>query len=211
MRCDMSQSLVREYYAAFNERRISDASALFALDATVEHLAFAQTFRGPDAYTQFAELWLRAFPDAVLRIDHIEPRGDTICEVDLIAEGTHVGILELGPFGSLKPSGQRMAIRVRELLELRGRRIGYSCLSFDTQAFIRQLAHIDYAQLTAHIGQLHKLCEDLGQSGDPERRRSVTEQIGRELDAARLVVRPWFRDRDEHPDFRPNRAAKSNS
>src|SRR5436190_16105970 len=120
----MSTSLVREYYTAFNERRIPDASALFTIDATLEHLPFAQTFRGPDAYMQFAELWLRAFPDAVLRIEHIEPRGDTISEVDLIAEGTHVGILELGTFGSFKPTGQRMAIRIRELLEMRGSRIG---------------------------------------------------------------------------------------
>jgi|SRR3954449_6659275 predicted ester cyclase len=192
--CHMSTSLVREYYTAFNERRIPDASALFTIDATLEHLPFAQTFRGPDAYTQFAELWLRAFPDAVLRIEHIEARGDTISEVDLIAEGTHVGILELGTFGSFKPTGQRMAIRIRELLEMRGTRIGYSCLSFDTQALIRQLADIDYAQLTAHMDRLHELREGLRNHGaDPERRKTVTEQIGRELDAARLVIRPWFR------------------
>ena len=193
MRSDMPTSLVREYYAAFNERRIPDASRLFAIDATLEHLPFAQTFRGPDAYTQFAQLWLRAFPDAVLRIEHIEPRGDTISEVDLVAEGTHVGVLALGPLGSFKPTGQRVAIRIRELLELRGGRIGYSCLSFDTQALIRQLAAIDYAQLTTHIDQLSALRENLSQHGDAERRRVVVEQIGRELDAARLVVRPWFR------------------
>jgi hypothetical protein len=38
------------------------------------------------------------------------------------------------------------------------------------------------------------LREDLRQSSsDPERRRTLTEQVGKELDAARLVVRPWFR------------------
>lgn len=190
----MSKSLVREYYAAFNERRILEASALFAIDATLEHMPFAQTFRGPDAYTQFAGLWLRAFPDALLRVEHIELRGDTIVEVDFVAEGTHLGTLQLGSFGSFKPSGQRMAIRIRELLELRGGRIGYSCLSFDTHAFIRQLADIDYGQLAAHLDRIHTLREGLRQSSsDPERRRTVTEQIGRELDAARLVVRPWFR------------------
>jgi ketosteroid isomerase-like protein len=193
-RCDMSKTLVREYYAAFNERRIRDASALFSLDATLEHMPLAQTFRGPEAYTQFAGLWLRAFPDAVLTIEHIELRGDTIVEIDFVAEGTLVGTLQLGSFGSFKPSGQRMAIRIRELLELRGGRIGYSCLSFDTHAFIRQLADVDYAQLAAHLDRLHVLREDLRHSNsDSERRRTVTEQIGRELDAARLVVRPWFR------------------
>jgi ketosteroid isomerase-like protein len=194
MRADLSKSLVGKYYAAFNERRIPDASALFALDATLEHMPLAQTFRGPDAYTQFAALWLRAFPDALLRVEHIELRGDTIVEVDVIAEGTHVGTLELGAFGSFKPSGQRLTIRIRELLELRGGRIGYSCLSFDTHAFIRQLADIDYTQLTSHLDRLHLLRDDLRQTGsDPDRRRTVAEQIGSELDAARLVVRPWFR------------------
>jgi predicted ester cyclase len=190
----MPKPLIREYYAAFNERRIRDASALFAVDATLEHMPSAQTFRGPEAYTQFAGLWLQAFPDAVLRVEHIELRGDTIVEVDFVAEGTHVGTLQLGSFGSFKPSGQRMAIRIRELLEFRGGRIGYSCLSFDTHAFIRQLADIDYAQLAAHLDRIAMLREDLRQSSShPERRRTLTEQIGKELDAARLVVRPWFR------------------
>src|SRR3954468_11589932 len=181
-RCEISKSFVHQYYAAFNERRIGDASALFALDATLEHMPLAKTFRGPDAYTEFAGLWLQAFPDAVLIIDRIETRGDTIVEVDVVAEGTHVGTLQLGSFGSVKPNGNRMAIRIRELLGLRGGKIGYSCLSFDTQAFVRQLADIDYAQLAKHLEQLQLLREDLRHSSsDVERRQAVTERIGQEL------------------------------
>ena len=197
-RCEISESFVHQYYAAFNERRIGDASALFAFDATLEHLPLGKTFRGPDAYTEFAGLWLQAFPDAVLMIDRIETRGDTIVEVDVVAEGTHVGMLQLGSFGSIKPNGNRVAIRIRELLELRGGKIGYSCLSFDTHAFVRQVADIDYAQLARHLDRLQVLREELRQgTADFERRHSVTEQIGKELDAARLVVRPWFRPKAE--------------
>lgn len=195
-RCEISKSFVHEYYAAFNERRIGDASALFALDATLEHMPLGKTFRGPDAYTEFAGLWLQAFPDAVLMIDRIETRGDTIVEVDVVAEGTHVGTLQLGSFGSVKPNGNRMAIRIRELLELRGGKIGYSCLSFDTQAFVRQLADVDYVQLAKHLDRLQILRDELRQSsGDFDRRHCVTEQLGKELDAARLIVRPWFRSK----------------
>jgi hypothetical protein len=28
---------------------------------------------------------------------------------------------------------------------------------------------------------------------DADRRRRLTEEVGRELDAARLVIRPWYR------------------
>ena len=33
-------------------------------------------------------MWVEAFPDGQLRIDQVEQRGDTICEVNLVATGT---------------------------------------------------------------------------------------------------------------------------
>jgi len=189
-----TQSLIHRYYAAFNDRQINEASALFALDAVLEHLPLGQTFRGPDAYVQFAAAWIQALPDARVTIERVAPRGDTIAEVDLLTEGTHDGTLDLGSYGSFKPTGQRVALRLRELLEWCGGRITYSCLSFDTHALIRQLTLVDYPQLMTHLDQIHELRRTLDdRSVDAEQRRRITEQIGQELDAARLVVRPWFR------------------
>jgi len=189
----MSESLIQRYYAAFNARRIPEASSLFNADAVLAHASFEQRFRGPDAYAQFVASWLQAFPDAQLKVERVGFKGDTIAEVDLIAEGTHCGQLQLGSYGSFERTGQRVALRVRELLELRGGKISYAAWSFDTHALVRQLVPIDYAELTIHLDRLDGLRQTLGRTVGADCRRTIADEIGRELDAARLVVRPWFR------------------
>ena len=99
----MTHMLIREYYACFNEHRFRDAADLFALDAVLEHQPFGPATRGGGGYLQFAQMWTDAFPDGTLTIDHVEQRGDTICEVDLVAMGTHAGDIDMGPFGVFKP------------------------------------------------------------------------------------------------------------
>ena len=185
---------VRQYYTAFNERRIADACALFTRDATVEHLSFGAAHHGSDAFAQFAAKWLRAFPDALFTVERVEQCGDTICEVDLVATGTHLDVLDLAAYGTFKPSGARTTIHMRELLEVRGGKITHASLSFDIHDLVHQLASIDYAALMRHLDQLQQLRDELATvATDRDAQRNVTERIGRELDAARLVVRPWFR------------------
>src|ERR671937_2574733 len=109
---------IRAYYACFNERRFGDAVALFTPDAIVEHIPFGSWDKGGAAYQRFAETWIRAFPDAVLTIERISRRGETLFEVDLRATGTHLGCLEIGSFGTFKPTGARTTLRLRELLDV---------------------------------------------------------------------------------------------
>lgn len=190
----MADTLVRRYYAAFNEHRVADAAALFARDATVEQPPFTGSLRGGDAYVQFAQTWVEAFPDARLTIEHVEQRGDTICEVDLVATGTHRGVLRLGAYGTLNASGLQAVLRMRELLEVQSGRITYASLSFNIHDLIYQLAFVDYPRLNARLARIQQIREDLfGATDDPDRRRQLTEDLGRELDAARLTVRPWYR------------------
>jgi predicted ester cyclase len=189
----MSEHLIRQYYAYFNQRRVKDAATLFADDATFDHPPFANTAYGGSGYMHFAETWLRAFPDAQLRIDHVNQRSAGIYEIDLVATGTHSGMLDLGPYGRLSPSGGKTTFRIREMLHVQEGKIVHSSLSFDIHDLLYQLAHIDYAELDAHLGEILQLRDELGQVGDdPERHRRVIERMGRELDAARIVVRPWF-------------------
>ncbi len=135
----VSHLLIRQYYACFNERRFAEAAELFALDAVLEFPPFGNAACGPEGYLRFAELWVRAFPDGRLDIEHVEQRGDTICEVDLIGTGTHVGDFDLGPYGVFKASGAKARLRFRELLEIRVGKITYSSLTFDVHDLIRQL------------------------------------------------------------------------
>src|SRR5207245_11281590 len=95
----MTHLLIREYYTCFNERRFRDAADLFAADAVIEHPPFGPATRGGNGYMQFAQMWTGAFPDGTMTIDHVEQRGDTICEVDLVAVGTHTGDVDTGPSG----------------------------------------------------------------------------------------------------------------
>jgi predicted ester cyclase len=190
----MSDQLVRDYYRCFNERRIVTAGTLFAPDAVVEMPPFVQRAHGSDAYVRFADTWLRAFPDAVLTMEHLEQRNETMCEVDLIATGTHAGPLDLGALGLLRPSGVRLTLRLRELLEIRDGHIVYASLEFDLNGLIRQLNRIDYEQLRTSLDTIRQLADELTNAQpESEQQRDVTERLGRSLDAARLIVRPQFK------------------
>lgn len=130
--------LIREYYKAFNERRFDDAAELFTDDAPIEHLPGAVTRRGPAGYLDSAREAVAAFPDLHLRMTHVEQRGDTICEVDVVCTGTHEGEWSMGTLGPFKPSGRRHSYRFREVLEIRGGKITYSSLSWDLQEIVAQ-------------------------------------------------------------------------
>ena len=131
--------LIRKYYACFNERRFADAAEFFSDDAVLEHGPLEQRQQDGAGYLQFAEMWVRAFPDAALSIVRVEQHGDTICEVDLIVTGTHLGAFDLGEGGLFKATGTDAKIPVRELLEVRVGKITYSSLAFDLHELIRQL------------------------------------------------------------------------
>ena len=131
--------LIREYYTCFNEQRFEDGAELFAVDAVLEHPPFGPTRRGGGGYVEFAEMWVRAFPDGQFTIDHVEQRGDTICEVDLMATGTHDGDLDMHAYGVIRATGAKTRLRCRELLEIRAGKITYSSLSFDVHELIGQI------------------------------------------------------------------------
>jgi predicted ester cyclase len=156
-----SDHLIRDYYRCFNERRIADAGLLFAPDAVVDMPPFVQRAQGSNAYVQFAETWLRGCPDAVFTMEHVEQRNETMCEVDLIATGTHSGLLDLGAFGLLKPSGVGLRLRLRELLDIRDGHITYTSLSFDINGLVRQLNRIEYDRLPPCLDTIRQLADEL--------------------------------------------------
>ena len=132
--------LIRKHYDYFNQRRFAEGADLFSEDCVLEHPPFGQTRRGRDGYLELVNLWIGAFPDSQLQIDHVEQRGDTICEVDLIGTGTHRGDFDMGGYGVFKATGVETTLRFRELLEIRVGQITYSSLTFDVHDLIRQLA-----------------------------------------------------------------------
>jgi hypothetical protein len=136
---------------------------------------------------------LRAFPDAVVSPERITPVGNSAYEVDLNATGTHQGALDLGGW-VFRPTGAHATFRLRESLQLRGDKIAFSSVSLDVHDIVDKLAKCDVPALLAHVEQLQQLAADLrAATHDAAATRSLTERIGQELDAARHVVRPYYR------------------
>jgi len=191
---ERAERLIRDYYASFNARRLADAQRMFAAGALMEAPPFSAAQDAARSYERFTRLWLAAFPDAYLDVENVVRRRDTLFEVNLVATGTHADLLDLGAYGRFKPTSARTTLRLRELLELRDDQIVYSSVSLDVQDLTRQLTSVDYHALDVHLDRIQRLRTQLAAAGDDsEAKRQIAERIGRELDAARLVVRPWFR------------------
>ncbi len=183
---------IREYYTCFNERRFDAAAAMFADDAVVEQVPFQCRERGGAAYRSFADLWTRAFPDAAIAITEVIDRPGGAVEVHVLARGTHAGDLAMGGC-VFRPTGVKLALRIRELLSFQGDRIASSYVSFDLQELTHQLARVDDTQLLMHLSRLRYMEDQLRNAAlDSKRRRDLLDSIGHELDSARRVVRPYF-------------------
>jgi predicted ester cyclase len=188
-----SEAIVRQYYACFNERRLSEAAAMLADTAVLEQVPLRQQRQGSAGHLQFVYGWLSAFPDARFTVQQIASGDGVTYETDLLATGTHLGSLDMGGW-IFKPTGSAASLRLRELLEIRHGKIVYSNLSFDLQELVEQLAKIDQAVLLRHTDQIRRLSDDLrAAKGDVMQERRLVDRLGRELDAARHVVRPYFR------------------
>jgi predicted ester cyclase len=188
----MTDTLIRRYYACFNERRFRDAAALFANDALLEHIPFGQQDYGGDGYVRFANTWIAAFPDGTFAVERVEPRTETMFEVHLLATGTHLGIFDIGIY-QFKPSSTKATLRFRELLNIRDMTITASTLSFDLNDLITQLSVVDHAELSARLERIRQLHDELLRAErNTVRERDVIDQLGPELDAARRALRPHY-------------------
>jgi hypothetical protein len=188
-----AEALIRLYYTHFNDRRLVDAASLIAADAVLEQVLTGPQQAGPAGYLEFANQWLRAFPDAVFTIENISSADSDTYNVDLLSTGKHHGTLAVGGF-VFRPHGADAHLRLRELLQIREGAITYSTLSFDLQDIIRQLVRVDSAALLGRLMRIRTLAEELGMAQvDEERSRELVQRIGLELDAARHLVRPYFK------------------
>lgn len=187
------KAVIDEYYACFNERRFVEAAALFADDAVLEQLPLLRQERGAIGYLQFVSAWLRAFPDAALIVRGMTAHENSTYDVSVEATGTHRGALDLAGW-MFRPTGVRVTFGLRELLQVREGRIAFSTITVNLHEMVDKLAQVDAGRLLDHIDRLRRLAEALRSvQADAARAREITEDIGRELDAARHVVRPYYK------------------
>lgn len=135
------QVLIDRYYALYNQRRFQESAELFAPDAVIEHAPFGKISPpGGTGYVESAERSIRAFPDAQIEVLGVRPHGDTIFEIDMVATGTHHGLLDLGTYGQFEPAGAFVRVRHREVLEIRNGLITYASVTLDVNDLVSQLS-----------------------------------------------------------------------
>ena len=182
-------ALLRLFYECFNERRFSDGRRLFTDDVVFELLPSEPPLRGRRGFEMFVARWSTAFPDAHLMPVHVEQRGESMCEVELTASGTHLGLFDLGAY-RFKPTGLGVTLRLRQLFEFHEGRIAFTSVTFDLQNLVGQLATIDLRAVDTHLDAVNHLRGDLGRAGDEPARRTVADKMIVEVDALRKVLRP---------------------
>ncbi|HET9833357.1 MAG TPA: ester cyclase [Vicinamibacterales bacterium] len=134
-----AHALIRQFYAFYNGRQIEQAGALFSVDAVVEHAPFGRPARGPEAYIASAERSFVAFPDAHIEVLNISDHGEDVYDIELVATGTHQGLLDLGEYGRFEATGLYVSVPHREVLEIHDGQITYASVTLDVTGLIAQL------------------------------------------------------------------------
>jgi len=132
--------VIRRYYECYNDRHFRDGAALFAPDAVLDHAPYGRLgTRGPAGYLESAERSVVAFPDAHIDVLGVEAHGESTFDVDLVATGTHRGMLDLGTYGRFEATGVFVRVRHRELLEIRDGLITLASVTLDVADLVAQL------------------------------------------------------------------------
>jgi len=132
--------VICEYYEFYNARRFQEGAALFAPDAVLEHAPYGRSQKqGGIGYLESAERSIVAFPDAHIDVLDVKSHSDFIFDVELLASGTHRGILDLGAYGRFEPTGLHVHVRHREVLEIRDGLIRYASVTLDVNDLVSQL------------------------------------------------------------------------
>jgi predicted ester cyclase len=132
--------VIRQYYEYYNARRFQEAGELFAHDAVIEHAPYGRLQRpGGVGYIESAERSVVAFPDAHIETLDVKAHGDSVFDVELLASGTHLGVLDLGAYGRFEPTGLHVHVRHREVLEIRDGLIRYASVTLDVNDLVAQL------------------------------------------------------------------------
>ena len=134
-----AHALIRQFYALYNNRQIDQAADLFSADAVVEHAPFGRPERGRRAYAASAERSFVAFPDAHIEVLNISDHGNDVYDIELVATGTHRGLLDLGEYGRFEATGAQVSVPHREVLEIHDGQITYASVTLDVTGLIAQL------------------------------------------------------------------------
>lgn|SRR5262245_47652379 len=134
-----SQEVLLRLYDRFNRRELAASDDLFATDAVVECPPFRHQGNGAVAWRAFVDRIATAFPDARLRAERHSKLADSIYECFVVCGGTHSGRFDVGSYGQFSPTGRRVHITFRQLVQFRGGKIVYMNISVSPAELTRQV------------------------------------------------------------------------
>lgn len=126
--------IVREAFEAWNAHEPKQHSALLDQQYVLESDTVPSPLRGQEAYRQFMEMYLRAFPDLHFDIEQMLASGDHVI-TRWHSSGTHQGELM-----GIPPTGRRgEGIHGCSIIQIRNGKISHEWLFWDTATLLRQL------------------------------------------------------------------------
>jgi len=146
--------LIRQFYSFYNDRQIAQAAELFSPDAVIEHAPFGAPARGRAGYVASAERSFVAFPDAHIEVIGISDHDKSVYDIELVATGTHRGLLDLGMYGRFEATGVRVRVPHREVLEIHDGQITYASVTLDVIGLIAQLKKASERQASSKSSSL---------------------------------------------------------
>jgi steroid delta-isomerase-like uncharacterized protein len=127
------ESLLRRYYALFNERSLTEASDLVAPDCVFDHVPSKERTDGPEGYLALAERWLRASPDIQSTVEDISQIEAGVYRVRLVIQGTFAGAFEPSSSIGVAGEGRSFTLRATQRVRIRDGKIAASRLTYARQ------------------------------------------------------------------------------
>jgi steroid delta-isomerase-like uncharacterized protein len=138
-----ARQAANEFVDAFNshdERRIREGYA----ENVIFEAPGGVRLEGPEAATEFAMSFVRAFPDVRLTISNLfESQGWVAFEAEF--EGAHQATLE-GPGGVIPATNRRVTGKAAEILRIEDGKVTQERLYFDQLEFLTQLGVMEQPQ-----------------------------------------------------------------
>ena len=134
-----SQDVLLRLYDRFNRHELTAPHDLFTADAVVECPPFRHQANGANAWHAFTDRVATAFPDARLRAERLSKLTDSMYQCFIVCNGTHRGRFDVGSYGQFLPTGRRVEISFRQLIQFRRGKIVYMNIAFDPIELARQV------------------------------------------------------------------------
>lgn len=136
-----TSSLVREIYAAYNDREFDRAAGLVTSDFTFTMVPTGQTHNGPEGMRQFLQIWATGFPESSVEITNVIV-GEDGASVEYTGRGVHSGPLQT-PAGEIPATGKSAQLRFCDVFRIRDGKLSEGRTYFDMATMMRQLGLLD--------------------------------------------------------------------